>query len=366
MSENDSEQQIEIGKKLQKARQAKGYTLDDLQQITKIQKRYLIAIEDEKFDELPGDFYVRAFIKQYADTVGLDGKELLHEYDDDLPEAKTAEYSEHISQAVETRASQRKTVSNGVSKARQYMPTIIIACVIVVVLAAIWITAIARSHRDSSTRIDNSSVSVSGESKKKASSSSAKKTVKKTTATPIKLRETSRTTTSVVYNAGKLKKSAKLDIQTSGSSVVRVQANNNTLFSRNLAANGRASVNVNKNTTSLIITVTNPSVTRIKLGGKTVNFTNSGRSNNTRTITVNFGSQTASSSSSSSLTSQRTTTNTTTNNNNRSTVTNNTTTGTSNATTTRQPATSTNTQGTTGNQGTSNATTGAATNTVTR
>ena len=64
-----------------------------MQQITKIQKRYLIAIEDEKFDELPGDFYVRAFIKQYADTVGLDGKELLREYDDDLLEAKTAEYS---------------------------------------------------------------------------------------------------------------------------------------------------------------------------------------------------------------------------------------------------------------------------------
>ena len=49
----DNEQQIQIGKKLRDARQAKGYTLDDLQQLTKIQKRYLIAIEDEKFDELP-------------------------------------------------------------------------------------------------------------------------------------------------------------------------------------------------------------------------------------------------------------------------------------------------------------------------
>lgn len=360
MSENDSEQQIEIGKKLQKARQAKGYTLDDLQQITKIQKRYLIAIEDEKFDELPGDFYVRAFIKQYADTVGLDGKELLREYDDDLPEAKTAEYSEHISQAVETRASQRKTVSNSVSKARQYLPTIIIACVIVVVLAAIWITAIARSHRDSSTRIDNSSVSVSGESKKKESSSVAKKPAKKTPATALKLKEASRTTTGVVYSTDKLKKDTKLDIQTSASSVVRVQANNNTVLSRNMVANGRASANLDKDTTTLVITVTNPAATKIKIGGKTVNFTNNGKSNNTRTITINFGRQTASSSSSSSsVTQQRTTTNTTTNN--RSTVTNNTT-GTSNATTTRQPATTT-TQGSTTTQGNGNSAGAAATTT---
>ncbi|WP_242362631.1 helix-turn-helix domain-containing protein [Limosilactobacillus antri] len=351
MSENDSEQQIQIGKKLREARQAKGYTLDDLQQITKIQKRYLIAIEDEKFDELPGDFYVRAFIKQYADTVGLDGKELLREYDDDLPEAKTAEYSDHISQAVETRASQRKTVSNSVSKARQYLPTIIIACVIVVVLAAIWITAIARSHRDSSTRIDNSSVSVSGESRKK--SSSAKKASAKTSPAKVKLTEQSRTATAVTYTAGKLNKEVTLDIQTSGSSTVRAVANNtNTLLNRTLAANAKTSVKVAKGTTSLVITVTNPAVTTIKLGGRTVNFTNNGKAQTTRTITINFGSQTASSSSTGNSTvnnGQRTTTNNPTSSVNRSATTNTTTAGTTNTTTTNRQQT---TAPTTSNQGT--------------
>ncbi|MGY3724773.1 protein RodZ, contains Xre-like HTH and DUF4115 domains [Granulicatella balaenopterae] len=69
-----------IGNKLQKARQSKGYTLDDLQQMTKIQKKYLIAIEEGDYDIMPGEFYTKAFIKQVADTVGLDGENAVIDY----------------------------------------------------------------------------------------------------------------------------------------------------------------------------------------------------------------------------------------------------------------------------------------------
>ena len=306
MSENDNEQQIQIGKKLRDARQAKAYTLDDLQQLTKIQKRYLIAIEDEKFDELPGDFYVRAFIKQYADTVGLDGNELLKEFNEQLPKAKTEEYSDHISQAVETRANRRKTVSQGVSKVRQYMPTIIIACVIVIVLAAIWVTAIVRGHQDSSTKIDNSSVSVSGESRKKSSSSVKKSSTKTKKSTAIKLTEASRNNNSVTYNAASLKKDAKLQIKTSGRAWNSVTTDGTNALSRTMDANSTADVTIKRTTSTVVITVGNASATTLKLGNKKINFTDNGRYNNTRTVTIHFGNSSSSSVSSSGSSSRAT------------------------------------------------------------
>ncbi|EOL49291.1 hypothetical protein RV11_GL001627 [Enterococcus phoeniculicola] len=66
-----------IGAKLRQARLDKNISLDELQQMTKIQKRYLEAIESDNYDSLPGTFYVRAFIRQYANAVGEDGEHLV-------------------------------------------------------------------------------------------------------------------------------------------------------------------------------------------------------------------------------------------------------------------------------------------------
>lgn len=73
-----------LGSKLRDARIEKGYTLNTLQQMTKIQKKYLVAIEEGQFSELPGNFYIRAFVKQYADVVGLNGDDLLEEFSNEL------------------------------------------------------------------------------------------------------------------------------------------------------------------------------------------------------------------------------------------------------------------------------------------
>lgn len=130
----------EIGEKLQEARKAKGYTLDDLQQMTKIQKRYLIAIEEGNYSVMPGKFYARAFIKQYADTVGLNGDQLLEDYTDTVPHTHDTDYVEKAS-ANQTRSGS-KSDNNLLGKVRDYLPTLLILAVVIMIMAAIYLAFI--------------------------------------------------------------------------------------------------------------------------------------------------------------------------------------------------------------------------------
>lgn len=78
----------ELGDLLKKARQEKGMSLEDIQEVTKIRKRYLEALEDGDYKVLPGKFYIRAFIKNYAEVVGLDADEVLLYYKDEVPQTE--------------------------------------------------------------------------------------------------------------------------------------------------------------------------------------------------------------------------------------------------------------------------------------
>jgi cytoskeleton protein RodZ len=75
-----------IGETLREARTAAGIQLDDAERTIRIRIRYLDALENEEWDVLPGDAYVRGFLHTYADFLGLDGAALVDEYDrQDVP-----------------------------------------------------------------------------------------------------------------------------------------------------------------------------------------------------------------------------------------------------------------------------------------
>jgi cytoskeletal protein RodZ len=69
-----------ISETLRQARLRSGVDLDRLAAKTKINPRYLEAIEKGDFDKLPSGIFARMFIKQYADAVGLDGATFADEF----------------------------------------------------------------------------------------------------------------------------------------------------------------------------------------------------------------------------------------------------------------------------------------------
>ena len=107
----------ELGQVLQRAREEKGITLDDIQRITKIQRRYLEAIERGHFHVLPGHFYARAFIKSYAEAVGLDPQDLMSHFQSDLPAQPPVEQAERLRRRRVTTANNPLQASRWVAKA---------------------------------------------------------------------------------------------------------------------------------------------------------------------------------------------------------------------------------------------------------
>ncbi|MBC7105259.1 MAG: helix-turn-helix domain-containing protein, partial [Firmicutes bacterium] len=61
------------------AREARGLSLAQAEEETKIRRRYLAALEENRFEVLPGRVYARAFLRTYARFLGLDGEELARE-----------------------------------------------------------------------------------------------------------------------------------------------------------------------------------------------------------------------------------------------------------------------------------------------
>jgi cytoskeletal protein RodZ len=70
----------EIGAYLRQAREALGMTLEQVQEKTKIQKSFLVAIENGEFHKLPSPFYVRTYLRSYANCVKVEPHHILRQY----------------------------------------------------------------------------------------------------------------------------------------------------------------------------------------------------------------------------------------------------------------------------------------------
>jgi hypothetical protein len=71
---------FEIGNSLREARLRQGLEFPEIEQATKIRGKYLRALEEEQFEVLPAQTYVKGFLRSYADFLGLDGQLYVDEF----------------------------------------------------------------------------------------------------------------------------------------------------------------------------------------------------------------------------------------------------------------------------------------------
>jgi cytoskeleton protein RodZ len=71
---------FEIGNSLREARLRQGLDFPEIEQRTKIRGKYLRALEEEQFDVLPGQTYVKGFLRSYSEYLGLDGQLYVDEF----------------------------------------------------------------------------------------------------------------------------------------------------------------------------------------------------------------------------------------------------------------------------------------------
>lgn len=129
----------ELGSRLKEARIVKGYSLEDLQDVTKIQKRYLAGIEEGNHSMMPGPFYARAFIKQYAEAVGLDANDLLEQHKGEVPAPAKEEVRITLAPPTPSRRQTFAKKSSRSSGMGDMMPKIIVALFIVVIIGVAWV-----------------------------------------------------------------------------------------------------------------------------------------------------------------------------------------------------------------------------------
>ena len=77
----------QVGDLLRQTREAKGLSLPQVEEITKIRHKILEALEQGAYDQLPAPVFVKGFLRNYAVLLGLNPEEVIQKYKEEAGEA---------------------------------------------------------------------------------------------------------------------------------------------------------------------------------------------------------------------------------------------------------------------------------------
>jgi cytoskeleton protein RodZ len=121
---------FEIGSSLKDARLRQGIDLAEAELATKIRSKYLQALEEERFDVLPAQTYVKGFLRSYADFLGLEGQLYVDEFN-----------SRYVSGDDETAVRPRRSYTSPRAHRRVESRALVIALVAIASAAALVVIA---------------------------------------------------------------------------------------------------------------------------------------------------------------------------------------------------------------------------------
>ncbi|MCX7684075.1 MAG: helix-turn-helix domain-containing protein, partial [Acetobacteraceae bacterium] len=69
-----------VGEELRDARTALGYSIEEMANALRINRRYLAALEEGRVRDLPGPAYALGFVRSYSSALGLDADEMVRRF----------------------------------------------------------------------------------------------------------------------------------------------------------------------------------------------------------------------------------------------------------------------------------------------
>lgn len=160
-----------VGQVLRDQRAKLDMTLNAAEELTQIQKMYIVALEHDDYDALPGDFYVKAYLKQYAERLDLDYDQLVTAYEKNEPIEvdETPDLSESY-RFVKPSERLEADEELGDKKWRYYLPIVLLGTVAALIIISISATVVLNKPKNSGIAEHLYSLSTSSKSKASASS----------------------------------------------------------------------------------------------------------------------------------------------------------------------------------------------------
>lgn len=139
-----------LGEKLREAREAKGISLSEVAEQTRISPYYIEAIERDDYKPLPGGIFNKGFVKSFAKYVGINENDALAAY--------LSQLSTEAPPEPEQRNTYRPEVLTDEASNRSSLPTVLIAVLILGAMTAIVLYGLNYFSNSPNTIANNSNV----------------------------------------------------------------------------------------------------------------------------------------------------------------------------------------------------------------